>query len=380
MSLRRKRVNSVNVDFTSSGITTVQRFGSFVPQFFNENLEPILAVNHYMRLKALRLARKSLQITTEHLSEFLEWFLDSGLELSDIDEDSFDNYVEALCFYRKTNGEPLSWNTVNSRVAGAYRFLVWASEKGHCPNLQVSEAKLVSAGAKYRYRSRSHPSAPMKEPVKFLLIEDAFKIIDALGIVSGRDNQEVKRRNVLMGAFMLQTGVRISEACTFPLYDLPEVNPRLRLTPARLANGKGFKARVILIPNDLLLKLWEYVDIDRERISERVSGINGHFVSPTLFVSEKGTELSPNWLQKLFRKAGNYSGIKANPHILRHTFGTYHYLLNRDLSGLAKLMGQESIVTTEKYYVGLAKTLSYAGTYSGLNDEIDRIIEGFLNE
>lgn len=380
MSLSRKRVNSVNVDFSTSGINKVQRFGSSVPQIFNENMEPILAVNQYMRLKALRLTRKSLQTTTEHLREFLEWLLDSGLELSNIDENAFDNYVEALCFYKKSNGEPLSWNTVNSRVAGAYRFLVWASEQGYCPDLKVSEAGLVSAGAKYRYRSRSHPSAPMKEPVKFLLMENALRFVDTLGIVSGRNNPEVKRRNVLMGAFMLQTGARISEACTFPLHDLPEVNAKLRLTPARLANGKGSKARVILIPNDLLLKLWEYVDIDRERIAERIEAITGDVISPNLFVSEKGSEISPNWLQKLFRKAGSYSGIKANPHVLRHTFGTYHYLLNRDLSGLAKLMGHEDIVTTEKYYVGLAKTISYAGTYSGLQEQIDQEIGASLNE
>jgi len=65
MGLNRKQVNPVNVGFGTSGIDKVQRFGRSVPQFFNENLEPILAVNQYMRIKSLRLARKSLLTTAE---------------------------------------------------------------------------------------------------------------------------------------------------------------------------------------------------------------------------------------------------------------------------------------------------------------------------
>src|SRR5690606_39620800 len=104
--------SDLKVDFGSSEIGKVQSFGSSVPQLFDENMQPILAVNQYMRIQSLRLARKSLDTTIEHLIELMEWLLISNLRLEDMDEDTFENYVDVLCSYKKTNGERLRWNTV----------------------------------------------------------------------------------------------------------------------------------------------------------------------------------------------------------------------------------------------------------------------------
>ena len=119
---------------------------------------------------------------------------------------------------------------------------------------------------------------------------------------------------------------------------------------------------------------------DRDKIIERVACEDERHVSQRLFISDRGRDISPNWIQKLFRKASEYININASPHILRHTFGTYHFLLNQDIEGLATLMGHEESATTKKYYVGLATNISYAGTYSGLQEKIDKQIEDALNE
>ena len=366
-------IRCVEVDFGEAKVEKIKRLG-VVPQFFSGEATPLKAANQYMREKSRALSPKSLRTEAEHLKEFLAWLSSNDMEFNDIDIDCFDNYVEALCMYNKSNGDGLSWNTVNARTSGIYRFLIWCSSKGHCPHLEPSDARLVSDSAKGIYKSRRHLSRAIQEPVKFLIMEDALKFISALGVISGRNRPQVKNRNILIGALMLQTGIRVTEVCTFPLSDLPEVQERLKLTPARCV-GKGGKARVILIPNELLLKLWEYVDIDRESTSEKIRKICPEAVSSTLFISTKGSALTPNWIQKLFRKAGQYSCINAHPHSLRHTFGTYHYLLNRDLQGLAKLMGHEDVQTTHEFYVDTATKVSYASTYSDWNNKIDAHLE-----
>ncbi|WP_158773618.1 tyrosine-type recombinase/integrase [Cobetia sp. L2A1] len=366
-------VRCVEVDFSEAKVEKVKRLG-VVPQFFSDEATLLKAANQYMREKSRRLSPKSLRTEAEHLKEFLSWLFSTRMEFNEIDIDSFDYYVEALCLYKKSNGDGLSWNTVNARTTGVYRFLIWCYSKGHCPHLEPSDARLVSDSAKGIYKSRRHLSRAIQEPVKFLIMEDALKFISALGVISGRNRPQVKNRNILIGALMLQTGIRVSEVCTFPLSDLPEVQERLKLTPARCV-GKGGKARVILIPNELLLKLWEYVDIDRESICEKIKKIFPDAISTSLFISTKGSILTPNWVQKLFRKAGQYSSINAHPHSLRHTFGTYHYLLNRDLQGLAKLMGHEDVQTTHEFYVDTATKVSYASTYSDWNKKIDTHLE-----
>lgn len=173
---------------------------------------------------------------------------------------------------------------------------------------------------------------------------------------------------------MLQSGLRISEVVGFPLKDLPEVNLRGHSTPARVI-GKGGKARLVLIPNKLLVKFWQYVDFDRQRVVEKIESLAGNdVVDDVLFLSEKGRRLTANWIEKLFTRASERLGVKTVPHVLRHTYGTYHYLLNKDLAGLANLMGHSNENTTRNFYVHTALLISYAGTYRALQDEIDRLI------
>lgn len=368
-----KMVTVIKVDFRQSKIEKLKELGKDLPQFFDCESKPLRIANQYMRKRASRLAYKSLITTAEHLKEFLDWLTYSNLDIKEITDDFFDSYIDALCSYRKPSGDPLSWNTVNARSSGAYRFLLWSHEQGYCHYLNPSEAHQINLTSKQRYKSKGHPSKQISAPISFLQLDQAIEFIDALADISGKVNQDVKRRNKLVGALMLQTGLRISEVCNFPLKDLPEVNSKGHSTPARVI-GKGDKARAILIPNQLLLKLWEYVDIDRERLVEKIENLAGDYIDDSLFISEKGQKLTPNWIQKLFRKTKKFTGINSHPHILRHTFGTYHYLLNRDLTGLAKLMGHESEVTTQQYYIHTATLVSYTGSYSGLQSEIDRLI------
>jgi integrase/recombinase XerD len=365
----------VTVDFQSSRNPKLSQLTQLIPQFFDENLNPIRVPNLYLRNISTRLAKKSLLTSAEHMKEFLTWTMKSNLKTEDINDDIFDNYIDALCSYRKPTGDPLSWNTVNSRVSGAYRYLLWSYDRGFCPNLNPFELKTIHLNSKQKYKAKGHVSKPLKSPISFLQLDDAVKFIDSLAIFSKNENPNLKQRNKLMGAFMLQTGVRVSEVSNFPLKDLPEINHKGHSTPARVI-GKGNKARVILIPNSLLIKLWEYVDIDREKIAEASENcIKVNIASDTLFLTEKAQKISVNWIQKLFRTTSKYTGIKSNPHILRHTFATYHYLLNRDLTTLSKLLGHSSETTTHLYYVHTATLVSYSGSYTSFQEEIDRLIE-----
>lgn len=368
-------VIKICVDFSKSRSERTAALGRSVPQFFGSRMSPLDDANAYMRLRAKGLAVKSLMTEADHLNEFLKWQHGSAVNLEDIDDGMFESYVDALCVYTKPDGQPLSWNTVNSRVSGAYRFLKWAEGKRLCPDLNSGDLDIVKSRARFKFKSKGHVSKPTKELVNFLLIDDALKFVNALGDVSGTKSAFVRNRNRLIGLLQLQTGMRVSEVCRFPLKDLPEVNPNGHSTPARVL-GKGNKRRAVLIPNELLLRLWEHVDLDRELVVENVPMLAGESVSEKLFITTKGRSISINWIQKLFRKCSEYCGITANPHMLRHTFGTYHYLLNRDLTGLSKLMGHESEETTRSYYLHLATLASYSGTFAGLNEKIDSIIGG----
>ena len=143
-------VTVIKVDFRQSKIEQLKELGKDLPQFFDCESKPLRIANQYMRKRASRLAYKSLITTAEHLKEFLDWLTYSNLDIKEMTDDFFDSYIDALCSYRKPSGDPLSWNTVNARSSGAYRFLLWSHEQGYCHYLNPSEARQVNLTSKQR--------------------------------------------------------------------------------------------------------------------------------------------------------------------------------------------------------------------------------------
>ena len=358
------------VSFERAADAGLARLKHRVPQFFTENGWPYVIENRFLRSKCKRLSLKSIATVAEQLKEYLEWRELNNIAVEDISETNFEYYIDAQCSHFTKNGKPLAWNTVNSRIGGAHRFVYWCVKNNYNAHVELEYVPSRQFGDR-RYKTKGHPRKKFKEPTKFLLIDDALEFIRCLGersSVSGRTGQ----RNRLIAKLMLQCGLRISEAVNFPLADLPEIITTGHSTPARII-GKGEKPRVILIPNRLLADLWAYADITRARIIE----VSTREISDQhLFLSEYGRKITINWIEKLFARAGASMGLHVVPHVLRHTYGSYHYIHNKDLVFLARLMGHEDPSTTEKFYVHVAKLISYTGNYEQLQVEVDNMCAG----
>ena len=363
-------VTLIAVSFKSSFDPFLSRCTHSIPQLFNSQGEVFAEANQYLRLISRRLKKKSLLTVSEHIKEFIKWLEISNLKLIDVTDYIFDAYVDAQCIYMKQNGKRLSWNTVNARTAGSYRFLIWCFEQGYSPHLSPTDSSSTKWSTRKKYEIRGHPSKKLRDHTKFLLLKDAILFIKTLALVTGEKDHLVKRRNTLIGKLMLQSGLRVSEIANFPLNDLPEINHQGHSSIARVI-GKGGKSRAFLIPNELLLDLWEYVDLDREVIVEKIDKKDS--IDKTLFINKFGKKLTSNWIEKIFARTSKLLGIKTTPHTLRHTYGTYHYLINRDLTALASLMGHESESTTSQYYVHTAILASYSESFQNFQQQIDSL-------
>ncbi|PXX95371.1 tyrosine-type recombinase/integrase [Halomonas sp. LBP4] len=362
---------TIRASFKPSKDSRLSKSSYKIPQFFENDGTPITLANRYFHHLSLKLVEKSIKTEAEHMKEFLIFTSSSGIDIESVTSFIFDSYVSALCAYTKKSGECLRWNTVNSRTNGVYRFLKWGCRRKLLPHIKIYDLDSVKDSARQRYRATAYMPQEIKSPINFLLLEDAVTFINTLESKTGSKDPSIKLRNKLIGSLMLQCGLRVSEVCEFRISQLPEYNHGGYFAPCKVI-GKGGKARAVPIPNDLVLKLWEYVDFNRQHVMDNARGDSSY--QDAIFLSKSGKKLTVNYVQKLFRNIGRELNFTANPHILRHTFATYHYLFNKDLPLLAKILGHESETTTHQYYVHTASLVAYSGTYTDFQKTIDELL------
>jgi integrase/recombinase XerD len=144
-------------------------------------------------------------------------------------------------------------------------------------------------------------------------------------------------RDLALLALMLLDGLRSCELLHLQLEDLRFSEAQLRVL------GKGNKKRVLPLPAETIAVLENYLRLERPLTN-----------SPALFVSLKGRRrgrpMTAAGLRSLFRHHRRTSNVPhANPHRLRHTFGTDMVRAGISLPALMHLMGHARIHTTMLY-------------------------------
>lgn len=144
-------------------------------------------------------------------------------------------------------------------------------------------------------------------------------------------------RNKTMLQLMLDTGLRLSEACNLQWRDVDLTTGKLMVR-----QGKGGKDRSLWIGvEDLeLLRTW------RERQAKDVSGNPAH-----IFTTLKGKAVSPRYVQKMVARLAAKAGIEKNvhPHTLRHSFATDLYRETSKIRLVQKALGHSDLSTTMIY-------------------------------
>ena len=146
-------------------------------------------------------------------------------------------------------------------------------------------------------------------------------------------------RNVAIIELLYSCGLRVSELVNLKISDLFFKESLIKVT------GKGNKER--FVPISVLSQ--EYINNYLNEIRQ-YHKIKKNF-EDTLFLNERGTNLSRNMIFIIINKLKKQSNInkKIGPHTLRHSFATHLIENGADLITIQKMMGHESITTTERY-------------------------------
>ena len=148
----------------------------------------------------------------------------------------------------------------------------------------------------------------------------------------------------LIVELLANTGLRASELCNLNLRDLPTAHGKDSIW---IRDGKGKISRNIDIPENLRKRIERFVRLYRK----------GARSNSPLMVSTKGKRMIYRSIYEKMKKLGKQAGFgKLHPHMLRHTYLTRLYNIERDLRFVQDQAGHASPTTTAIY----AKTNSKA--------------------
>lgn len=241
--------------------------------------------------------------------------------------------------YFEETEEGLSWTTVDADVIRGW--MESLMDKGN--NASTVNTGLSALHSFYRYALarkmvKGDPSHMITGPKKrkplpqFIKEEEINKLLDKTEW--GDDYKDVRARTIIITLY--EAGLRRSELIGLNDSDVDLDTMQLKVT------GKRNKQRIIPFGKELAEQLRQYINCRDEQIKKQ---------SEALFLNVKGERISETEVYNTVRE--NLAKVttlkKKSPHVLRHSFATAMLNHDAELESVKKLLGHESLETTQIY-------------------------------
>jgi len=274
-----------------------------------------MMINEFLNYLKFERNRSDLTIKNygEDLRAFKEFYgnLDSRLSWKSVDSDVIRDWMESMM---DKGNNATSINRRLSALRSFYRFALARKLVDKDPVHGVTGPK----------KGRPLP--------QFLKENEMDRLLDAESWTESFE--DVRDRTIIMTFY--ETGIRLSELIGLDDSMVDFSNRQLKVT------GKRNKQRVIPFGEELLAMLRDYM---------KCRGKEVNLQSDALFVSAKGQRMTTSQVREAVRK--NLSKVctlkKRTPHVLRHTFATAMLNNKAGIESVKKLLGHESLSTTEIY-------------------------------
>ena len=274
-----------------------------------------MMINEFLNYLKFERNRSDLTIKNygEDLRAFKEFYgnLDSRLSWKSVDSDVIRDWMESMM---DKGNNATSINRRLSALRSFYRFALARKLVDKDPVHGVTGPK----------KGRPLP--------QFLKENEMDRLLDAGSWTEGFE--DVRDRTIIMTFY--ETGIRLSELIGLDDCMVDFSNRQLKVT------GKRNKQRVIPFGEELLATLCDYMKCRDKEVNLQ---------SDALFVTAKGQRMTTSQVREAVKK--NLSKVctlkKRTPHVLRHTFATAMLNNKAGIESVKKLLGHESLSTTEIY-------------------------------
>lgn len=268
---------------------------------------------------------------------FIEWAQERGLrEPIEITRPILERYQRHLFYYRKKNGEPLTFRSQHSRLVPLRVWFRWMTRQNHILHNPASEIDLPRLG-------RTLPKNIFSvQEVELVMMQP--DLADPFGL---RDRAILE--------MLYSSGLRRLELINLKLYDL-QFDRGLVV----VRQGKGKKDRYVPVGERAIAWVEKYIREARQEIAIEPDDM-------TVFLTAQGEPFSRDHLTWTVRThiVNAKIGKVGACHLLRHTMATHMHENGADIRHIQVILGHEDIKTTQIYTHVAIRALQqvYAATH-----------------
>ena len=248
------------------------------------------------------------------LRDFESYFskLDDHLSWETIDQDVIRGWMESMM--EKGN----SASSVNQRLSALRSFYRFALKRGI---VERDPAHMITGPKKNK---------PLPQFVKE---DDMNRLIDDEHMWNDSYDDALARTIIIM---FYETGMRLSELVNLDDADIDFKQSKVKVT------GKRNKQRIIPFGKELSDELTKYIMIRDAQVAR---------LSPGFFLDKKGRRVQRAKVEAMVKESLSKvtTMSKRSPHVLRHSFATSMLNNGAGLESVKKLLGHQSLSTTEIY-------------------------------
>jgi integrase/recombinase XerD len=296
-----------------------------------------LMQEHLNALRVRGYSEHTVKNRLVHIGFFIQWAYEHGLrEPHEVTRPVLERYQRYLFFYRKKNGEPLSFRSQFARLVPLRVWFRWMTRQNHILHNPASEIDLPRLG-------RTLPKNILS-PQEIELVMLQPNLADPLGL---RDRAILE--------VLYATGLRRIEMVNLKLFDL-----QLDRGLVVVRQGKGKKDRYVPIGERAAAWLTKYIREARPQLALEPDDF-------TVFLTAEGELFSRDHLTCTVREhvVATKTGKVGACHLLRHCLATHMHENGADIRFIQQILGHEDIKTTQIYTHVAIRTLQrvYAATH-----------------
>jgi integrase/recombinase XerD len=292
---------------------------------------------HLDALRVRGYSEHTVESREDYIGFFLEWAYEHGLcEPVEITRPVLERYQRYLFFYRKKNGEPLTFRSQHARLIPLRVWFRWMTRQNHILHNPASEIELPRLGRVL--------------PKNILSIGEIEQVMLQPNLAAPLG---LRDRAIL--EVIYATGMRRLEIVRLKLFDL-----HLDRGLLFVRQGKGKKDRYVPIGERAIAWLEKYIREVRSQLALEPDDL-------TVFLTAEGEPFSRDHLTGMVGQhieAAKLGKVGAC-HLLRHCMATHMHENGADIRHIQVILGHEDIQTTQIYTHVALRTLQqvYASTH-----------------